>query len=371
MYLWQLRDWPNMLMEYEAVTPSLSAVRLAQGRLYGKLDQLGFDVVQLSALDAFTEDAITTAAIEDVDMDRQQVRSSVARRLGVDAGGLVHSDSSVDGMVEMLIDATTNYNDPLTHDRLHGWHSALFHSGRSGMHRISVGEYRGETGGPMQVVSGPMNKQRVHFEAPPSSIVLREMDHFLRHDLPPSTVKDYVLFSGVAHLWFLTIHPFDDGNGRIARAISDYYLAKAEQSPYRYYSLSAEILARRSDYYRILEYTQRGDMIITEWMLWYLDCLLAAVRNADQLVQGAVQRGEFWQRHAQTVLSARQRKVLTKLLDNYDGKMTTSKWSRICKCSRDTALRDINDLVAKGVLRKGDAGSRSTGYYIKTLSQHK
>jgi Fic family protein len=190
------------------------------------------------------------------------------------------------------------------------------------------------------------------------------MDHFLQYDLPPSTVKDYVLFSGIAHLWFLTIHPFDDGNGRIARAISDYYLAKAEQSPFRYYSLSAEILARRSEYYKILEQTQHGDLIITEWMLWYLDCLLVAVRNADQLVQDAVRRGEFWQRHAQTVLSARQQKVLNNLLDNYQGKMTTSRWSRICKCSRDTALRDINDLVAKGILRKGDAGSRSTGYYL-------
>lgn len=358
-----------MLMDYEAVTPSLSAVRLAQGRLYGRLDQLGFDVIQHSALDAFTEDAITTAAIENVSIDRQQVRSSVARRLGVDIGGLVHSDRAVDGMVDMLVDATTNYEQALTHDRLHSWHSALFPSGRSGMQRITVGDYRGESGGPMQVVSGPLNKQRVHFEAPPSSIVYREMDHLLRRDLSDSTIKDYVLFSGVAHLWFLTIHPFDDGNGRIARAISDYYLAKAEQSPHRYYSLSAEILARRSEYYRILEYTQKGDLLITEWMLWYLDCLLTAVRHADQLVQEAIQRGEFWQRHAQTVLSARQRKVLNKLLDNYEGKMTTSKWSRMCKCSRDTALRDINDLVAKGILRKGDAGSRSTGYYLlKRLS---
>jgi Fic family protein len=278
-------------------------------------------------------------------------------------GGLVPGDRDVEGVVEMMLDATTHYAQPLTADRLFGWHAALFPTGRSGLQKITVGNWRDDKGGPMQVVSGPSGRQKVHYEAPPASRVPEEMDRFLSWFAAPGST-DPLLIAGLAHLWFVTIHPFDDGNGRIARAIADMALARSERSTQRFYSMSAQIRRERSDYYTMLERTQKGALDVTPWQDWFLSCLHRAIEGSQGTLGAVLEKARFWERFAQQSLNERQIKVLSRLLDGFEGKLTTSKWAKLTKCSQDTAYRDILDLVERGALRKDSGGGRSTSYSL-------
>ena len=339
----------------------LAAVRHRQGRLTGRMEVLGFDLQREASLDTLTEDVVKTSEIEGELLDTGLVRSSVARRLGMDIGGLVHTDRNVEGIVELMLDATGNYAAPLTADRLFGWQAALFPTGRSGLRRITTGGWRDDDGGPMQVLSGPIGRERVHFEAPPAARVTQEMQAFLAWFNAPSDT-DEVLKAGLSHFWFITIHPFDDGNGRIARAIADMALARSEGSPLRFYSMSSQIQREMGEYYRILEKTQKGTTDVSKWMNWFVDCLGRAIESAEKAVAGVVEKARFWERIASNPLNERQRLVINQLLDGFDGKLTTSRWARIAKCSQDTALRDITDLVEKGVLVRNPGGGRNTSY---------
>lgn len=313
-------------------------------------------------LQALTEDVIKSSEIEGELLDRDQVRSSIARCLGMDIGGLVHADRNVEGVVEMMLDATQNYGQPLTAERVHGWHAALFPTGRSGMSRIIVGAWRTSADGPMQIVSGPIGRERIHYEAPEAERLHAEMDKFL---IWFETAKpDPVLKAGVAHMWFVTIHPFDDGNGRIARAIADLALARAEGTAQRFYSMSSQIRSERKGYYDMLEITQRGDVDITLWLLWFIACLDRAFDGAEIILASVMRKARFWDSVAHQPLNDRQRKLLNRLLDGFDGKLTNAKWATIAKTSSDTALRDINDLVQRGILVKQPGGGRSTNYSL-------
>lgn len=329
----------------------------------GKLDMLGFHSRQESLLATMTLDVTKTSEIEGVLLQTEQVRSSVARRLGMDIGGMVPSDRYVDGVVDMMMDATMHYDRPLTRERLFGWQAALFPGGRSGMYKITIGGWRKDETGPMQVVSGALGKERVHFQAPDADWLDDEMDTFLEwfngvDDLDP------VVKAGIAHVWFVTLHPFEDGNGRIARAITDMQLARADNYPMRFYSMSAQIRKERNAYYRILEQTQRGGLDISKWMQWFMDCLLRALDASGDTLSSILDKARFWEHHKLTPLNERQMMVLNRLLDGFEGKMTTSKWAKMGKCSTDTALRDIQDLVSKNILSRLPAGGRSTGYDI-------
>ena len=318
----------------------LAAVRHRQGRLTGRMEVLGFDLQREASLDTLTEDVVKTSEIEGELLDTGLVRSSVARHLGMDIGGLVHTDRNVEGIVELMLDATRNYAAPLTADRLFGWQAALFPTGRSGLRRITTGGWRDDAGGPMQVLSGPIGRERVHFEAPPAARVTQQMQAFLAWFNAPSDI-DEVLKAGLSHSWFITIHPFDDGNGRIARAIADMALARSEGSPLRFYSMSSQIQREMDEYYRILEKTQKGTTDVSEWMNWFVDCLGRAIESAEKAVAGVVEKARFWERIASNPLNERQRLVINQLLDGFDGKLTTSRWARIAKCSQDTALRTL------------------------------
>lgn len=326
------------------------------------MEALGFPLREEALLQTLTEDVLKSSEIEGEVLDREQVRSSIARRLGMDIGGLVEADRNVEGVVEMMLDATQNYAQPLTAERLFGWHAALFPTGRSGMSRITVGAWRKPEGGPMQVVSGPIGCERVHYEAPPSERLEGEMARFL--EWFETATPDPVLKAGVAHLWFVTIHPFDDGNGRIARAIADLALARAEGTAQRFYSMSAQIRVERKNYYDMLEATQKGDLDITPWLLWFVGCLDRAFDGAETILASVMHKARFWESVAGQPLSARQRKVINCLLDGFEGKLTNAKWAAITKASSDTALRDINDLVQRGILVKDAAGGRSTSYSL-------
>ena len=362
-YLWQKKVWPTWRFDWAALAGPLAEVSRAQGLLFGRLADVGFGARDRASLAALTEEAIKTSAIEGETLDAQSVRSSLARRLGVDLGALRPVDRQVEGVVEMVLDATTNHQAPLTRERLFGWHTALFPTGYSGLSRLRLGAWRNDAMGPMQVVSGPIGRERVHFEAPPADRLEAEMSRFLAWvnsapALPP------VLKAGLGHLWFVTLHPFDDGNGRLARAIGDLLLARADGSPCRFYSLSAQIHRDRKGYYDILERTQRGSMEVTGWLAWFLEALHRAVAEAEASLEAVLAKGRCWQRWAALPLNERQVKLLNKLLDGFEGKLTSSKWAALAKCSPDTALRDLNDLVARGVLRKTDAGGRSTSYLL-------
>lgn len=327
----------------------------------GKMEALGFELRSEAVLDTLTMDVLKSSEIEGELLDTEQVRSSLARRLGIEIAGLVESDRHVDGVVDMMLDATQHYKRPLTAERLFGWHAALFPTGYSGLYKIKTGGWRD---GPMQVVSGAMGKERVHFEGPEAKLVDREMKRFIRW-FNKEEKFDPVLKAAVAHVWFLTIHPFDDGNGRIARALTDMLLARADGSPQRFYSMSARIRVMRKGYYEILEKTQRGDLDVTGWLLWFFDCLSGALKSTETLLANVLFKADFWNAHALADFNGRQKRMLNKLLDGFEGKLTSSKWAKIAKCSADTALRDIQDLVARNILRKEEAGGRSTSYVLR------
>jgi Fic family protein len=362
-FIWQRKNWPALSLDPEALAPILARASREQGRLLGRMESLGFDLRRQAQLSTLTEDVVRSSEIEGEKLDRDQVRSSVARKLGMDVGGLVPSEREVEGVVAMMVDATTRYAKPLTADRLFGWHAALFPTGRSGMHKIAAGSWREDRTGPMQVVSGPIGKQTVHFEAPPAARVADEMDRFLEWFADPGKT-DPLLVAGLAHLWFVTIHPFDDGNGRIARAIADMALARSEDSGQRYYSMSAQIRRERDDYYTMLERTQKGTLDVTSWHEWFLLCLQRAIEGSHDTLRAVLDKARFWKRFAQEPLNARQIKVLNKLLDGFEGKLTTSKWAKLTKSSQDTAYRDILDLVERKALRKDSGGGRSTSYSL-------
>jgi Fic family protein len=363
MYIWERTEWPALTWDNESLSTLLARVSREQGRLLGRMEALGFNLRSEAHLRTLTEDVVKSSEIEGEKLDTDQVRSSIARRLGLKVGGLVPADRDVEGIVEMMLDATGNYAQPLTVERLFAWHASLFPTGRSGMHKIRVGTWRDDSGGPMQVVSGPVGKQKVHFEAPPAARVAREMEEFLRWFETPGNT-DPLLIAGLAHLWFVTIHPFDDGNGRIARAIADMALARSENSPQRFYSMSAQIRHERNDYYTRLEHTQKGGLDVTPWQDWFLNCLLHAIEGAQKTLGAVLEKARFWERFAKAPLNERQIKVLNRLLDGFEGKLTTSKWAKIAKCSQDTAYRDILDLVERGALRKDPGGGRSTSYSL-------
>lgn len=362
-YIHQLGDWPTFRFDHASVSGPLAAVRHRQGRLTGRMDALGFALRAEAVLETLTADVVKSSEIEGEILERSQVRSSIARRLGMDIGGLPPVDRTVEGVVEMTLDAVGAFEAPLTSERLFAWHAALFPTGRSGLLRIAVGRWRGEEAGPMQVVSGPFGRERVHFEAPSASRVAAEMEAFLEWFDSPDPL-DPVLRAALAHLWFVTIHPFEDGNGRIARAIGDMALARSEGSGQRFYSLSSQIRQDRKGYYEILERTQKGDLDITPWLLWFLACLDRALDESAGILEDVLRKAAFWQALAGEPLSERQRKVLNRLLDGFDGKLTSSKWARLTKTSPDTALRDITDLVARGILTRDPGGGRSTSYSL-------
>ena len=364
IYIHEHPDWPRLHWQAEGLLDRLAAVRHRQGRLTGRMEALGFGLQREASLDTLTEDVVKTSEIEGESLDATVVRSSVARRLGIDIGGLSRTDRNVEGIVELMLDATGNYADPLTADRLFGWQAALFPTGRSGLRRITTGGWRDDAGGPMQVLSGPIGRERVHFEAPPAARVAQEMQAFLAWFNTPSEI-DEVIKAGLSHFWFITIHPFDDGNGRIARAIADMALARSEGSPLRFYSTSSQIQRERGEYYRILERSQKGTPDVSEWMNWFVACLGRAIENAEKAVAGVVEKAQFWDRIASTPPNERQRLVINQLLDDFQGKLTTSRWARIARCSQDTALRDIAVLVERGVLVRNPGGGRSTSYGLR------
>ena len=361
MFIHQRKNWTDFKWDNNKLLPLLANVRHLQGRLLGQMENLGFKFQEEAVLSTLTLDVLKSTEIEGEVLNKDQVRSSIARRLGLDVSGLVDSTRNVDGVVEMMLDATQNYIKPLITERLFGWHAALFPTGYSGMYKIEAGKYRS---GDMQVVSGAMGKEKVHYEAPKADLLETEMNRFLKW-FNNSLETDPVLKAAIAHFWFVTIHPFDDGNGRIARTITDMQLARSDASPQRFYSMSNQILTERKKYYDVLERTQRGDGDITEWLEWFLSCLGNTLVNSREVLESVLAKAKFWELHSQTPLNDRQRLMLNKLLDRFEGKLTSSKWAKIAKCSQDTAIRDIQNLIDKGILRKEAEGGRSTNYELQ------
>ena len=364
-YIYQSAEWPRFTWKQETVAPLLAEVRHTQARLLGRMDALGFGIKEEATLQTITSDVLKSSEIEGELLDAAQVRSSIARRLGMDVAGMIPADRNVEGVVEMMLDATQHFNKPLTNERLFGWHAALFPTGRSGMQKITTGAWRNNTSDdPMQVVSGPMGKEKVHYQAPAAELLADEMNYFINWFNTEMNI-DPVLKVAIAHFWFVTIHPFDDGNGRIARAIADMQLASADGSAQRFYSMSAQIRKERNAYYDILETTQKGTLDITGWLTWFLNCLQHSLLATNETLATVLHKARFWEQHAKTVLNNRQVLMLNKLLDDFTGKLTSSKWATIAKCSQDTALRDIQDLMMKKILVKEVGGGRSTGYVVK------
>ena len=366
MYIHELQDWPRFHWNREQLAEPLAAVRHRQGRLMGHMEALGFNLRQEAILQTLTADVLKSSEIEGEKLDAEQVRSSLARRLGMDIGALKPADRNVEGIVEMMLDAVRHYNQPLTAERLFAWHVSLFPTGRSGMTKIRAGAWRDDSTGPMEVVSGPVGKEHVHFQAPPAPRLDGEMQAFLDWFETGAGI-DPVLKAGLAHLWFVTIHPFDDGNGRIARAIADMALARSENSPQRFYSMSAQIRQERNTYYEILEATQKGTLDVTPWMDWFLGCLGRAIDGAQTTLAAVLTKARFWESVVGVAINGRQRLVLNRLLDGFEGKLTTSKYAKLAKCSQDTALRDILPLVERGILVRNPAGGRSTSYALSIV----
>lgn len=363
LYVWQHKDWPHWKYDTESLMPLLAEAHQALGHLMGRMHDQGMGSQAEASLEALTADVLKTSEIEGELLNAETVRSSIARRLGVETGALAPADRHVEGIVEMILDATSLNATPLTPERLYAWHAALFPTGRSGLNAIRVGTWRDDADGPMQVVSGPVHQHKVHYEAPPAHLLSAEMADFL------SWFEAYQEFNplikaGLAHLWFVTIHPFEDGNGRIGRAIGDMALARADHSKQRFYSLSAQIQKERKVYYDLLEKTQKGNLDATEWLSWFLACLLRALNEADQVLTSVLTKANFWRRWAGTSFNERQIKVLNRLLDGFEGNMTNKKWAAIGKCSSDTALRDITDLIARGVLQRTRSAGRNTSYEL-------
>ena len=390
-YIWQLPNWPHLSYDAAALAAALAQVHRAQGRLMGRMAELGMAQREQATLQVLTQEVIKTSEIEGERLNLDSVRSSLARRLGLDIGALSPSDKHVDGVVDVVLDATRNFDQPLTQERLFGWHAALFPTGYSGRMRITVAGWRLDASGPMEVVSGAVGREKVHFTAPPANTLAAQTDTFLQwFDAAPE--GDALIKAGLAHLRLVTLHPFDDGNGRISRAVGDMALARAEglsaagppqgvnapaggsdprsggawgqYSTQRFYSFSAQIQRERKDYYAQLEATQKGPLDVTPWLNWFLGCLLRAVQGADATLAGVLDKAQFWQRWAGAPMNTRQTLVLNRVLDGFEGKLTNAKWAAVGKCSADTALRDINDLLARGVLRRLEGGGRSTGYEL-------
>jgi Fic family protein len=364
MFIYQLKKWPDFHWDSELISSPLGEVRHQQGRLLGGMENLGFHLQEEALLQTLTTDTLKSSEIEGEILDPNQVRSSIARRLGIEVAGLIPVDRDVEGVVEMMLDATQHYDQPLTVERLFGWQASLFPTGYSGIHKIVAGSWRNNgKEDPMQVVSGAMGRERIHFQAPDADILQNEMDRFLSWFNADEKI-DPVLKAAIAHLWFVTLHPFDDGNGRIARAVADMQLARADKSPLRFYSMSAQIRIERKEYYDILEKTQKDTLDITQWLLWFLSCLHRAINGSDQMLAAVIKKAKFWEHPATQTVNERQRLMLNKLLDGFHGKMTSSKWAVITKTSHDTAIRDIQDLIERGLLIKESAGGRSTSYVL-------
>lgn len=365
-YIHELPAWPRFTWDSAALVGPLAAVRHDQGRLLGRMGSLGFALRDEASLSALTADVVKSSAIEGESLDPAEVRSSIARRLGLEAAGLARASRAVEGIVEMMLDATQNFASPLTGERLFAWHASLFPTGRSGMQPIAVGRWRSEEAGLMDVVSGPIGKERVHFRAPVAERLPDEMSHFLEW-FNASGSLDPVLKAGLAHLWFVTIHPFEDGNGRLARAIGDLALARADGAPQRFYSLSAQIESQRKEYYAELERTQRGGLDITAWFVWFLECLAAAIAQSEERLSGVLRKGRLWDGLRETHVNDRQRLVLNRMLEDWEGFLTTSKYARLAKCSTDTALRDIQELVRLGALAPNPGKGRGASYRVADL----
>jgi Fic family protein len=367
-YIWESPDWPRCHYALPALSAALAEVSRAQGLLLGRLADVGLASRERASLTALTDDVLKTSAIEGETLDAQSVRSSIARRLGVDIGALAPVDRHVEGVVDMVLDVTTHCAAPLTAERLFGWHAALFPTGYSGFTRIRAGAWRDDASGPMQVVSGSVQRRKVHYEAPPATRLDFEMARFLEWANADSG-ESMLIKAGLAHLWFVTLHPFDDGNGRIARAVGDLFLARADASEQRFYSLSAQIQRERKTYYDVLERTQKGTLDVTEWLAWFLAALQRALDSAQTALDSVLYKANFWRRWAGTPMNERQIKLLNRLLDGFEGKLTSSKWAAIAKCSPDSALRDINELLARGMLRRTAGGGRSTGYEVAPVDK--
>ncbi|MDQ6762857.1 MAG: Fic family protein [Bacteroidota bacterium] len=363
-YIHQLKKWPYFKWNQQKLTELLTDIRHRQGRLLGRMEGLGFHLRAEATLETITLDVLKSSEIEGEILNPNEVRSSIARYLGMDIAGLIPSDRNVDGVVEMMLDATQNYRNDLTNDRLFGWHAALFPTGRSGMHKITIGAWRDHLkNNPMQVLSGALGKEKVHFEAPGSEVLPDEMNSFLNWFKTENEI-DPVIKAAIAHLWFVTIHPFDDGNGRIARAIADMQLARADATNQRFYSMSAQIRKERNSYYNVLEETQKATLDITTWLEWFLNCLDKALSATNETLAAVMTKTRFWEKHVSASFNDRQKIMLNRLLDGFNGKLTSSKWAKITKCSSDTAVRDINDLLYRKILEKEPQGGRSTNYIL-------
>jgi Fic family protein len=367
LYIWQADAWPAWHYDLGALADLLGRVSRSQGLLLGRLADIGVPLRNQASLITLTEDVVKTSEIEGEFLNVESVRSSIARHLGVDIGAVAPVDRHIDGVVEMVLDAATHSAEPLTPERLFGWHQALFPNGYSGMSRISVGQWRLDESGSMQVVSGPPGRRKIHFEAPPASSLPDEMIRFFAW-ANDEDGQSLLIKAGLAHLWFVTLHPFDDGNGRIARAVGDLFLARADGVGQRFYSLSAQIQKERKDYYDVLERTQKGTLDVTSWLWWFLGALERALGSAHNTLDKVLIKTRFWQQWAGTPLNERQVKLINRLLDGFDGKLTSSKWAAIAKCSSDTALRDITQLLELGALKKTAGGGRSTGYELSVKS---
>ena len=362
MYIHQKKTWPHFIRDSDLHLLKISTIRHKQGQILGSLRTVGFDLKLETQLEILAQDIITSNAIEGNVIDPTEVRSSIAKRLGIQKAGLISTTHYMDGLVDMMIDATQNFHLPLSKDRLCGWHCCLFPTGRSGMYRITVGDWRTDQDGPMQVISGGMGREKIHFEAPQAHLLEEEMTRFIKWFNEAD--EEPIIKSAIAHLWFVTLHPFDDGNGRIARTLSDVLLSRSDQSPFRFYSMSAQIEKEKHEYYRQLEIAQRGTLEINAWIKWYLNCLDHALDSSKEILDSLFVRTLFWEVHREVVLNARQKKMIMILLDGFVGKLKSSKWAKMTKCSQDTALRDIKDLMEKGILKPEEGGGRSQSYQL-------
>jgi Fic family protein len=363
MYIHERKEWPEFKWDQAKLAPLLAEARHLQGRLLGRMEAFGFPLREEATLQTLTQDVVKTSEIEGEKLDAAQVRSSLARRMGIDIGALPPIDRSVEGIVEVMLDATRNHAEPLTQERLFDWHAALFPTGRSGMRRITVGGWRTGESGAMQVVSGPIGREKAHYEAPGHELLKKEMARFIKWCETAADI-DPVIKSALAHFWFVTIHPFEDGNGRIARAIADMMLSRSEKSPQRFYSMSSRIQRERNAYYDVLESCQKGTLDITLWVEWFLNCLKHALGSSEKILESVLVKARFWKARSGESFNERQRKVINRMVDGFEGRLTTSKWAKLTKCSQDTALRDISDLVARKILTKNEAGGRSTSYEL-------
>lgn len=362
-YIYQNADWHCFRYNGEKLQNLMLEIKKAQGYLMGKMDVLGFEIKNNANLKILTENIIKSSEIEGEILNKDEVRSSIARRLGMDIAGEIPVSKNIEGVVEMMLDATQNYNTPITHERIIGWHASLFPTGYSGMYKINVGQYRDDKLGPMQVVSGGIGKEKIHYEAPPADKLYKEISELIEY-INNNEKDDLLIKAGIIHLWFVILHPFDDGNGRIARALTDMILARSDSSNLRFYSMSSQIQKNRKSYYDILEKTQKGSMDVTSWLEWFLENLLIALKSSDEVLSDVIKRAEFWQKNSNIIFNERQKKVLNRFMDNFEGNLTTSKWAKICNCSQDTATNDINDLISKKILKRLGDG-RSVHYKLK------